>query len=100
MVVLSVHTVVLSVHTVVLSVYMVVLSVHMVVLKRSQTKIIATTTFDHMSPDLQKGPLRVVVIRITLSGRPAMFLFMFWAISTVNGTILLMKTHFSYFDAT
>ncbi len=37
--------------------------------------------------------------QITPSGRPVMF-FMFWAISTVNGTLLLIKTHFSYFDAT
>ncbi len=54
----------------------------------------------HMWPGLRKGPLRVIVIRITLSGRPAMFFFMFWAISTVNDIILLIKTHFSYFGAT
>ncbi len=47
-----------------------------------------------------KRVLRVIVIRITLSGRPVMFFFMFWAILTINGTILLIKTHFSYFGDT
>ncbi len=28
-----------------------------------------------------------------------MFIFMFWAILTVNGTILFIKTYFSYFSA-
>ncbi len=39
-------------------------------------------------------------VSITLSGRPVMFFFMFWAILTVNGSILLIKTHFLYFPAT
>ncbi len=44
----------------------------------------------------KKGPY----VLITISGRHMIFFFMFWAISTVNGTILLIKTHFSYFGAT